>query len=525
MNLLSLLSAMLFAGFLIGGIYCFTRNRKSSLNVFSFLVLVLLGWWSFCNAFFFSAATETEAMLWHRLASIGWTGFIAATTYYFIILTNRDRRMKNLWAQTAFYALPTVLLAHNLFSDTTSLALGVVKSGVGGQWAYVNSLANPWLWAYLLCLCLYFGGSFYLLLHWAASVRHRLKRHMAVSFVVLDALTILLGFITDVLSPLTGSALPAVANLCTAVFAGGYFLVIVRYDLFNVRRVVEDRDIIEHSMEPLLVVDETGEILDINLAGVRLMGKERDELVGKLLPSFFEKEEFVSRILSPLESDDVVTNVEISLVTPKNEKKQLMVSGSVIRDRKNEYMGTVLSVRDITQLTQLREQYRKLAYMDTLTGLPNRRSTFDYLKNLETQYDETERDFFILYMDIDDFKSVNDRYGHNQGDRFLKTVSERLEGCLTGSLKFLGRLSGDEFLMAGFPVCDDNALNDLSAAVKRQLDTSFVIDGVSIDCGISVGCAKYSDFGNIDTMIQYADQKMYRIKKRGKSTVRHREGR
>ena len=79
--------------------------------------------------------------------------------------------------------------------------------------------------------------------------------------------------------------------------------------------------------------------------------------------------------------------------------------------------------------------------------------------------------------------------------------------------------------MAGFPVCDENALNDLSAAVKRQLDTSFVVNGDSIDCGISVGYAKYSAFGNIDTMIQYADQKMYRIKKRGKSAVRHREGR
>ena len=518
---------MLATAFLIGGVYCLTRNRKSILNVFSFLVLLSLGWWNFCNAFFFSSVLESDAWRWHHLAALGWTGFIAETTYYFIVLTGVHEKMRKFWMQLAFYAFPAVLLIHNLFGETTSLAEGFVKSALGNQWTYVNSPRNMWLWLYLVCLVWYFGFSFYLLLRWSSSVKHRLKKRLAVGFVVLDALTILLGFITDVLLPLFGRSVPAIANLCTALFGAGYFFIIIRYDLFNLHLVVPDRDIIEHGMGAVLVTDEEGEVLYCNPAGVELLETEKSRLVGGMLSEYFSLGQYKTRIQKPLKTADMLNDTELVLKAQSKKQKRLLVSAAVIRDRTREYLGTVVSMSDITQLSQLKQQYKiqsdryeALAFVDTLTGLPNRRKTFEVLSEHAAAYAVNQTDYFLLYMDMDHFKSINDLYGHHVGDQFLIETANRLNKCVFGDIYFLGRLSGDELLMIGGP---DTSLKVISTCVQRIqkiFETGFMIDKYHIQNSISIGYARYSDFKDVDAMVHQADAQMYMVKQARRSTAR-----
>ena len=521
MNILSLLSAMLATAFLIGAFYCLTRTRKSKLNVFSFLVLLCLGWWSFCNAFFFSSQTEAELWRWHHLAALGWTGFIAETTYYFIVLTGLDQKMRSLWMQLAFYALPTVLLAHNLFGSTTSLATGFARSRESGQWTYLNSVDNVWLWLYLACLVVYFGFSFYLLLRWSSSVKHRLKKRMAIGFVILDALTILLGFLSDVLLPLIAPLHPSVANLCTALFGAGYFFIILRFDLFNVHLVVSDREIIEHSMESILVTDEAGEILSCNPASAALFETERGQLVGRRFAELLERGDV------PVGEEGEMKGVELVARTARGGRVRLLVSSAVIRDRVSEYVGTVISLRDITQISVLKEQYKiqsdeyhRLAFLDTLTGLPNRRKTFEELGRRAAAYGERQTDFFVLYMDVDHFKAVNDEHGHDVGDQFLKQIAARLGECVYGEITFLGRLSGDEFLMIGGPEASDRVGAECVKRIQKRFTGEFLIAGHRIESGVSVGFARYSDFGDVDAMVHHADEKMYRVKQRSHTRTR-----
>lgn len=523
MNLLSLFSAMLATAFLIGGIYCLTRNRKSILNVFSFLVLLCLGWWNFCYAFFFSAGTEADAWYWHRLASFGWTGFIVETTYYFIVLTGVHEKMKKLWIQVAFYIFPLILLVRNLFSKPTSLAEGLVRSAIGGQWTYLNSLGNIWLWLYLLYLTAYFGFAFYLLLRWSSSVKHRLKKRLAIGFVILDMATILSGFVTDVLLPLFVPVIPAMANLCTALFGAGYFLIIIRYDLFNLHLVVPDRDIIEHGMDAVLVTDEAGEILYCNPAGMELLEAEKSKLIGSMLSEHLGAEQYQERIFRPLQTADTINDAELALELRPEGRKRLLVSASVIRDRLREYLGTVVSLRDITQLSLLKEQYKiqsklyeKLAFVDPLTGLPNRRKTFEVLSERAAAYVGSKVDFFLLYMDLDNFKSINDMYGHDAGDRFLVEVASRLSKCVFGNVDFLGRLSGDELLMIGGPDTSGEAISDCMEKIRKVFEPDFDIDGYHVKNGISIGYARYSDFKDVDAMVHQADTQMYLAKQ-----VRH----
>lgn len=516
MNLLSMLSAMLATAFLIGGIYCLTRNRKSVLNVFSFLVLISLGWWSFCYAFFFSAQTQQELWLWHRLGAVGWTGFIPFTTYYFIVLTGLRDKFKVLWKQVLFYAPPIILLAYNLFGDTTCLAQAFVRSGLFGQWTYVNSPSNLWFWIYIVCLACYFAMAFLLLLKWSSTVKHRLKKRMAIGFVLIDALTVLFGLVTDGIIPMTSQAIPAIANLGTALFGAGYFLVIIRFDLFNLHLVVSDREIIEHTTDAVLLMDEAGEILYVNSAGSQLIEQERAKLMGGRLADVLGMEQYQEKFALLPSKLDYLNDVELSMTTAKGNDKRLLMSCAVIRDSQKEYLGTVVSFRDITQLSRLKEQYRiqsdrfeKMAFVDTLTGLPNRRKTFEVLGERAGKYQAQQKDFFILYMDLDRFKSINDLYGHNAGDQLLIDVAKRLNECLFGQLNFLGRLSGDELMMIGGEDTSEQAIIACVERIKALFVKPFQIGGHTIQSSISVGYARYSDHGDVDDMVHHADEHMY----------------
>ncbi|MEG0571001.1 MAG: hypothetical protein RR497_05075, partial [Oscillospiraceae bacterium] len=126
MNLLSAISIIICTSFFIGASRMLTVERKSILNGSAAATLYSLSCWSFCNAFFFAASNEVDAMFWHKLSSIGWCSFVALTAYYFLALTNRNKKMMAPWKQLLFFTPTIILIIYNLFSSTTSLATGIV---------------------------------------------------------------------------------------------------------------------------------------------------------------------------------------------------------------------------------------------------------------------------------------------------------------------------------------------------------------------------------------------------------------
>ncbi|MEG2259784.1 MAG: hypothetical protein RSB78_06290, partial [Oscillospiraceae bacterium] len=167
MNILSAISIIIFTSFFIGAGVMVTAERKSILNITAGAVLMCLGWWSFCNSFFFAAPDSGQAFFWHRLGSIGWCGFVVFTAYYFFALTSDKKKITQPRKTILFFAPAVILTLVNLFGKTTSLAQGIIPSSSGFGWTYKNSITSLLLWAYLIYVVLYFGFAFYLLYHWA----------------------------------------------------------------------------------------------------------------------------------------------------------------------------------------------------------------------------------------------------------------------------------------------------------------------------------------------------------------------
>jgi diguanylate cyclase (GGDEF)-like protein len=192
--------------------------------------------------------------------------------------------------------------------------------------------------------------------------------------------------------------------------------------------------------------------------------------------------------------------------------------------------GEVLGlVRDISERKRTEEQIRRLAYCDSLTGIPNRQA---FLETLERELHRSKignKKFAVLFMDLDAFKRVNDTLGHNVGDHLLKVVSERLRDTTRPTdlvsrgehTSNLARLGGDEFTIL-IPDLErvDHALN-VAHRVKEAMRRPFIIEGNEIFCTASIGISLFPEDGDdCDSLLKFADTAMYHAKNCGKNNAK-----
>ena len=161
-----------------------------------------------------------------------------------------------------------------------------------------------------------------------------------------------------------------------------------------------------------------------------------------------------------------------------------------------------------------RQQVMSLAREDALTSLPNRRWIDETLDQTFAEKRRTGEKFAVIMLDVNEFKQVNDQYGHSAGDKVLKAVAERLNGAIRKS-DFAGRLGGDEFFVLVRHLEPDVPLNQLIDRLRHQLNGELTLTGEDIDIRVSIGAAVYpTDADNKDALLGAADASMYRDKAR-----------
>ena len=175
---------------------------------------------------------------------------------------------------------------------------------------------------------------------------------------------------------------------------------------------------------------------------------------------------------------------------------------------------------DITRRKQTEHDIRRLAYFDALTGLANRTMLQEKLAQLVTGAERARERLAVLFIDLDNFKTVNDSLGHEAGDMLLRGVAERLRESVRGE-DVIARLGGDEFVV----VLTQLPADDLPARAARRLIESltppFVLHGQEIHVSPSIGISVYPDDGRDGpTLVKNADIAMYRVKEAGRNSYR-----
>lgn len=186
---------------------------------------------------------------------------------------------------------------------------------------------------------------------------------------------------------------------------------------------------------------------------------------------------------------------------------------------KGQVDGSMLSrsIRYAIERHQAGERENRLAYVDALTGLPNRRLFFDRLNQALSRAQRYDEKVALLFIDLDGFKPVNDSLGHDIGDLLLQEVARRLEGCLRKS-DTVARIGGDEFTCILPHIERAGDINVVARKIIRALNSLFDIKGNKIHISGSLGASLFpDDSADCEELISNADAAMYNAKKQGKN--------
>ena len=174
--------------------------------------------------------------------------------------------------------------------------------------------------------------------------------------------------------------------------------------------------------------------------------------------------------------------------------------------------GIVITSRDITERKELEEQLKHQAFHDSLTGLPNRALFMDRLGHALARVGRSKEPVAVLYVDLDNFKLVNDSLGHEAGNQLLAGVAGRLKACLRPE-DTVARLGGDEFAVLLEDIADEGEATRAALQIAEELRSPFVLGGREVFATPSIGIALGPSTGTLaEDLLRSADRAMYRAK-------------
>lgn len=197
----------------------------------------------------------------------------------------------------------------------------------------------------------------------------------------------------------------------------------------------------------------------------------------------------------------------------------LGISGNPLFDSAGNFSGYHGIARDLSEEMESRSEIAQHALLDPLTRLPNRRLLRDRLDQAIAKARRSGRGFAVAFLDLDKFKTVNDRMGHHVGDELLKAAAARMANLLRES-DTLARLGGDEFVVLLTEVADGKAAAEVAAKIVDALSQPFTVEGSRLEISASIGLAVYPVHGgDPGALLRAADEAMYRVKAAGRAGV------
>jgi diguanylate cyclase (GGDEF)-like protein/PAS domain S-box-containing protein len=265
--------------------------------------------------------------------------------------------------------------------------------------------------------------------------------------------------------------------------------------------------------------DVNGKIIYANPAEAEMHGYAAEDLVGRearqLAPQSLVKP------LTPEQLNNIGLFKRESInIRKSGDEFPVQLTSIAVRNTEGRCLGLVTTCEDITGRKEAENKIHRLAYYDPLTELPNRSMFLDRLHQALALAHREKRQVCLVFIDLDNFKDVNDTHGHDLGDKLLREVAVRLAGTMRES-DTLARLGGDEFVVVLTSVTNQESTAIAAQRILSVFTLPFFIDGEQIYSSASIGVALYPDDGrDTESLLKCADTAMYCAKNEGKAQFR-----
>jgi len=298
---------------------------------------------------------------------------------------------------------------------------------------------------------------------------------------------------------------------------------LVVYDI-TVRKEAEEQlrfssRVFNQAQEGIIVTETNGTIIDVNPAFCDITGYYREEVIGKkpnMLKSGRHSRAFFTNLWQSL-TEHGYWQGEIWNKRKNNElyAELLTISALIEEDGSTKHYVGLFS--DITHVKQQQETLELMAHYDVLTKLPNRVLFADRFSQAVAHCKRTQTMLAVCFLDLDNFKPVNDTYGHDAGDQLLIEVASRLKSSVREE-DTISRFGGDEFAIIFRDIHSEHECEEFLKRIHTSLAQPYQIDELRLTISASSGVSFYSDeHDDLDTLLRHADQSMYKAKLTGRN--------
>lgn len=488
----------------------FAVKRYSEKGVPYFLVaLVLATVWVVAQALEISAVDLSTKLVWANITYIPSTLIPVAYFYLALQFTGLDSWSKKRWLLTFLLLMP---LIYNILLWTNDFH-GLIRQNIlldaSGSISVIKKTYGPVFWIYSVYNYLLTIVTLAILIKAMFRYKNKLERVHAFSLFMGLLLPVCSLFIyISKIFPLKIDPSPITIGLSAIIISWS----ILRYHLFDLVSFAHSM-IIKEMSTGMIILDNARKVLEINPAAQKMLNISLLQMSNNSIDTIL--------ISYPRMIDayyhQVCKTTEIYIKT-ESSFNYCEVSLKKLANSDNIPVGWIYQIYDVTHRKLEEDKTKESATHDALTGLINR----PYFEKVFSGSLEASRMsgtyLAVAYLDLDDFKLVNDTYGHYAGDVLLRAVSDRLKAVLKGS-GIVSRYGGDEFAIL-FPSIDSRkTLDNIASAISSELDKHIEYNGTQIPISASIGFSIFPEDGDsLEELIKRADEIMYEIKRSKKLT-------
>lgn len=478
------------------------------LTTFFFIII-----WIIAQALELAVNDLEGKIFWRNIAYISVFG--APAVYFKLVMqyTHHTRWYRSRLCNAVLILVPLVFHILLWTNGSHELIRQDVHIDVSGFFPVLGKTFSVLFWPFVpynfLVTFLTFGFLLQSMLH--KSIQEKKQLLMLSVGLLLPVITTALTFFDT--HPINFDLTPAVFSISGLLISFAVF----RYSLFNVLPVAYSR-IFQDLQQGIIIFNADDRVADMNRAASEMLDLDIQQSISKTWHELFAREGALEILYDRKEENQQSGFLQTEFLTSRSGcERYFDISLRRISDRREKLIGWILTAYDITERKRSEEQANYIALHDILTGLPNRRAFFRLAEEQIAYMEQHEEGFGLVYIDIDNFKSINDTWGHQGGDFILKETA-RLLMRVVRQTDIAARIGGDEFvlLLPGLS-CNEHLLSvtdKIFSAAKRGV----VLNEQSISLGMSMGLCLYPRDGKmLEELLTASDAAMYQAKKSGKN--------